>query len=70
MSSRIAILDACTLYPAALRDVLMRLAVHGLIHARWTNAIHDEWIEAVLRDRPDLTRERLQPKKSSKHDSG
>lgn len=23
-------------------------------------AIHDEWIEAVLRDRPDLTRERLQ----------
>jgi predicted nucleic acid-binding protein len=38
----------------------MRLAVHGLIEARWTASIHDEWIEAVLRDRPDLTRERLQ----------
>jgi hypothetical protein len=38
----------------------MRLALHGLILARWTDAIHDEWIEAVLRDRPDLTRERLQ----------
>jgi predicted nucleic acid-binding protein len=56
----VVVLDACTLYPAALRDVLMRLALHGLISARWTDAIHNEWIEAVLRDRPDLTRERLQ----------
>lgn len=38
----------------------MRLALHQLILARWTDAIHDEWIEAVLRDRSDLTRERLQ----------
>lgn len=60
MSSPVVILDACTLYPAALRDVLMRLALHGLIFARWTDTIHDEWIDAVLRDRPDLTRERLQ----------
>jgi predicted nucleic acid-binding protein len=60
MSPSVVVLDACTLYPAALRDVLMRLALHQLIHARWTDAIHDEWIEAVLRDRQDLTRERLQ----------
>jgi hypothetical protein len=60
MSPPVVVLDACTLYPAALRDVLMRLALHGLIFAHWTDAIHDEWIEAVLRDRPDLTRERLQ----------
>jgi hypothetical protein len=44
----IIVLDACTLFPAALRDVLMRLALHRLIFARWTDAIHDEWIEAVL----------------------
>lgn len=56
----VVVLDACTLYPAALRDVLMRLALHGLILVRWTDAIHNEWIEAVLRDRPDLTRKRLQ----------
>lgn len=56
----VVILDACTLYPAALRDVLMRLSLHGMIRARWTNAIHNEWIAAVLRDRPDLTSERLQ----------
>lgn len=29
MSRAVIVLDACTLYPAALRDVLMRLAVHG-----------------------------------------
>lgn len=60
MSPPVVLLDACTLYPAVLRDVLMRLALHGLISARWTDAIHDEWIEAVLRDGTDLTRERLQ----------
>ena len=60
MSPPVVVLDACTLYPAALRDILMRLALHQLILARWTDTIHDEWIEAVLRDRSDLTRERLQ----------
>jgi predicted nucleic acid-binding protein len=60
MQPPVVLLDACTLYPAALRDLLMRLALHRMIRARWTNAIHNEWIAAVLRDRPDLTRERLQ----------
>lgn len=60
MSPPVVVLGACTLYPAALRDILMRLALHQLILARWTDAIHNEWIEAVLRDRSDLTRERLQ----------
>jgi len=60
MQAPVVLLDACTLYPVALRHVLMRLALHRLIQARWTDAIHDEWIDAVLRDRPDLTRERHQ----------
>jgi len=60
MNPPVVVLDACTLFPAALRDVLMRLALHRLIFARWTDAIHDEWIEAVLHNRPDLSRERLQ----------
>jgi hypothetical protein len=34
----------------------MRLALAGLIQARWTALIHEEWIEAVLEDRPDLKR--------------
>jgi hypothetical protein len=60
MRPPVVLLDACTLYPAALRDVLMRMALHRLIQARWTDAIHDEWINAVLRNRPDLSREKLQ----------
>lgn len=56
----VVVLDACTLYPAALRDVLMRLSLHQLILARWTDAIHEEWIGAVLHNRQDLDRERLQ----------
>lgn len=60
MDAPIVVLDACVLYPAALRDLFMRLAVAGLIHARWTHLIHEEWIEAVLRDRPDLKRADLE----------
>lgn len=54
------VLDACVLYPAPLRDLFMRLAVHGMIRARWTEKIHEEWMTAVLREREDLTREKLQ----------
>jgi predicted nucleic acid-binding protein len=48
------IYDACVLYPAPLRDLLMWLALSGLYRARWTDRIHDEWISAVLRERPGL----------------
>ncbi|QNI89573.1 hypothetical protein [Synechococcus sp. ROS8604] len=33
---------ACVLYPAPLRDLLMRLALTDLYRARWSNQIHDE----------------------------
>jgi len=56
---RIAVLDACVLYPAPLRDLMIQLAVLGLYHARWTDQIHDEWMRSLLRDRPDLSREHL-----------
>ncbi|HSI61561.1 MAG TPA: PIN domain-containing protein [Candidatus Saccharimonadia bacterium] len=56
----IVVLDACVLYPAALRDLFMRLAAHGLIQAKWSAKIHDEWMTAILRERADLTLERLQ----------
>ena len=32
----------------------MWLALEDLFRAKWTNEIHDEWIRAVLRDRPEL----------------
>jgi cytosine/adenosine deaminase-related metal-dependent hydrolase len=53
------IYDACVLYPAPLRDLLMRLALTDLYRARWTDMIHDEWTRNVLKQRPDLTTEDL-----------
>jgi predicted nucleic acid-binding protein len=55
-----AVYDASVLYPAPLRDLLMHLAATELFRARWTDAIHDEWMGSLLRDRPDLSRERLE----------
>ena len=43
-----ALLDACVLYPAPLRDVLLSLANKGLYHARWTRDIQDEWVRNLL----------------------
>jgi predicted nucleic acid-binding protein len=54
-----AFLDASVIYPASLRDLLMRLTLAGLYQARWSNRVHEEWIRAVLRDRADLSREKL-----------
>ena len=54
-----ALYDACVLYPAPLRDLLMQLALTDLFRARWTNQIHDEWIRNLLKNRSDLTLEQL-----------
>ncbi len=60
MSQFIAVFDACVLYPAPLRDVLMHLALTDLFRAKWTDAIHEEWMRSVLANRPDLSREQLE----------
>lgn len=52
--------DACVLYPAPLRDLLMHIAVTDLFRAKWTDAIHEEWIRSVLAKRPDLGRKDLE----------
>jgi hypothetical protein len=38
----------------------MELAVADLYRAKWSDAVHEEWIRAVLLDRSDLTREQLE----------
>ena len=55
----IAVYDANILYPAPLRDLFIRLAQAGLVRARWTEMIHDEWTRNVLKDNPYLSAERL-----------
>ena len=54
-----AIYDANILYPAPLRDLFIRLAQAGLVRAKWTEAIHDEWVRNVLKDNPALAPERI-----------
>lgn len=55
-----ALLDANILYSAALRDVFMQLALDGLFRARWSDEIHNEWINALIRNKPTLDRQRLE----------
>jgi predicted nucleic acid-binding protein len=54
-----AIYDANILYSAPLRDLFIRLAQAGMVRARWTETIHDEWIRNVLKDNSNLSAERL-----------
>jgi predicted nucleic acid-binding protein len=54
-----AVLDACVLYPAPVRDILLSLAHQGLYHARWSHTIHDEWIRNLLIKRPDISEPKL-----------
>ena len=55
-----AVLDACVLYPAQLRDLLVELAAREVFLGRWTSEIHDEWMRNLRSDRPDLDPKRLQ----------
>jgi predicted nucleic acid-binding protein len=55
----IVVLDACVLYPAPLRDILLELAVTDLYQAKWTDQIHNEWRDNLLANRPDITRQQL-----------
>ena len=56
----VALLDANVLYPASIRDILVQLANDDLFQAKWTADIHREWIEALLRNEPDLQRHKLE----------
>jgi len=49
VSSFRAFYDANVLYPMT-----------GLFRAKWSAGVHEEWITALLRNRPDLSREKLE----------
>jgi len=52
--------DACVIYPASLRDLLMNLATSKAVSTHWSDEIHEEWISSLLENRPDLKREALE----------
>jgi hypothetical protein len=58
-SSFTAVYDACVLYPAPLRDLLLRLGATGLFRARWTVEINDEWSRNLSRSRADIPKPRI-----------
>ena len=60
MATFTALYDACVLYPAPLRDLLLELAQTGLFRARWTDEIHREWIENLLENEPRRERAKLE----------
>jgi predicted nucleic acid-binding protein len=60
MSSYTAILDANVLYPAPMRDVLIEIAVTDLFKAKWSEDIHREWIDSLLRNEPRRDRAALE----------
>lgn len=51
---RTVILDACVLYPASLRDFLLRLVEAGVFRGHMSKDILDECFRSVERDRPEL----------------
>lgn len=60
MAGYTVLLDACVLYPAPIRDILIELSASGLFRAHWTVVIRDEWVRSLLANRTDLTAEQLQ----------
>lgn len=48
------ILDACVLYPASLRDFLLRLVEADVFRGHMSRDILDECFRSVERDRPEL----------------
>lgn len=55
----VVVYDACVLYPAHLRDFLLHLALSSLFKAKWSDDIHEEWINSLSAARPDLKKSRL-----------
>lgn len=60
MASFTVVYDACVLYPAPLRDLLIRLARTGRFRAKWTNEILDECFRSILSSRADLEAKKLE----------
>ncbi len=50
----VVIYDACVLYRAPLRDLLVRVAQAGVVRARWTTEILDECFRSIMEQRPEL----------------
>ena len=53
------VMDACVLYPAPVRDILLSLASVGLFKPKWSDEIQVEWKRNLLINRSDLSENAL-----------
>ena len=59
ISTFTAFIDSNVFYGARLRSLILYLAQTGLFRARWSDAVHDEWISKLCENRPDLEPRKL-----------
>jgi predicted nucleic acid-binding protein len=59
VADQIVIYDSCIFYSFTLRNLFVQLAMAGLYRAKWSEEIHQEWMSSLLRDRPDLSQEKV-----------
>jgi hypothetical protein len=55
----IVVYDANAMYGNTPRDLLIRIGRAGLVQAKWTEDILDEALGSLVRNRPDITQEKL-----------
>ena len=60
----IVVYDACVLFPAPLRDLLIRVARTGVVRAHWSDSILEECFRSILRERDDLSAKNLERTRS------
>jgi hypothetical protein len=69
ISTFTAFFDSNAFYGARLRSLLLFLARTGLFRARWSEDIHNEWIDSLLKNRPDLNVDALAKTRQSMDDA-
>lgn len=50
----VVFIDACVLYKAQLRDIVLQLAVDKTFSLRWSEKVQEEWTSRLVRNRPEL----------------
>jgi PIN domain len=55
----VAVLDACVLFPAPIRDLLLHIAALDGFQPKWSAIIQEEWKRNLLIKRPDLQEPQL-----------
>lgn len=63
------VLDACVLYPAALRDFLLQLVEAEVFQGHMTATILDECFRSIQRKRPELSQGKLQKTRGAIEDA-